>query len=355
MNCSRDIQESDHLRHLVWDRDSGTNLPKVIKDAAWLQGALAADTVFAFQWDARAGVSRRSANALEILGFAPHETVTAKRFLAQIHPADRGLLNACVRGVRPGNPAYTVSFRFARPDGRQIWLEETSRAEFDTTGRLLYLRGLTRDVSWRRRHDEHQAMVLTELDHRVKNLLARVGAVISATRRQAASVDEYASALEGRIASLVNAHALLRDGRGASLSELAQNQLAPYATVGNTTLAGPEVTLSLEATEAMAMVLHELVTNGVKYGALSITDGHVAIQWRRNLDGSLRVDWREIGGPTINAQPTPGYGISLVRDLVQHELGGKVEFQCMQSGVNCTMILPAEHVHPSAWHPGDDT
>src|SRR5262249_15653585 len=149
----------------------------------------------AFQWDARSGMSQRSANAAEILGFDSDQVLTAERFLAQIDPEDRKLLKASMRDVGPDNPAYCISFRFARPDGRHIWLEETARGDFDATGHLLRLRGLTRDISLRRRLDEHQAMLLTEFDHRVKNVLLRVAAVVSATRGQVSSVDEYANAL----------------------------------------------------------------------------------------------------------------------------------------------------------------
>ena len=314
------------------------------QDIPWLEGALAADTVLAFQWDARTRVSQRSANAAAILGFGSDVAVTAERFRAQVHPADRKLLDARLQGVRPDNPAYTISFRFERPDGRQIWLEETSRAEFDATGSLLRLKGLTRDISLRRRLDEHQAMLLTELDHRVKNLLSRVAAVASATRRQSASVDEYATALDGRIASLLNAHVLMRQTAGVNLSTLAHRQLAPYAAPGNITLTGPDVTLSPEATEALAMTMHELVTNAVKYGALSATGGQVTIQWRRDLDGTLCVNWREIGGPAIDGQPKPDYGMCLIRDLIPHELAGRVELQFSPSGVDCTISIPTEQV-----------
>ena len=187
-------------------------------------------------------------------------------------------------------------------------------------------------------------MLVTELDHRVKNLLSRVTAVVSATRRQSASVDEYATALNGRIASLLDAHVLMGQSAGVSLSVLARRQFAPYAALGNTTLAGPDVTLLPDAAEALAMTLHKLVTNAAKYGALSATGGQVTIQWRRDLDGTLCVNWREIGGPAIDGQPKPDYGMCLIRDLIPHELAGRVELQFSPSAVDCTMNIPAKFV-----------
>lgn len=347
MSSSRDVRESEHAR-TARRHDRSARLPWTRgedgQDNAWLQGALSADAVCAFQWDARSRISRHSANASEILGLAPNEAVSAERFMALVHPADRGLLESCVRGVRPDNPAYTISFRFVRPDGPTIWLEETSRAEFDATGRLLRLTGLTRDISLRRRLDEHQARLLTELDHRVKNLLARVAAVVSATRDQAASVDEFAAALEGRITSLVNAHVMIGQSADVNLSALAHLQIAPYAAQGNTTISGPDVKLSPAATDAMAMVLHELVTNAAKYGALSSSSGHVLVQWHRELDGALSISWREVGGPTIGDQRKAGYGTGLIRDIIPHELAGKVELRYRTSGVECAITIPAAQV-----------
>ena len=357
MNHCRGVQEPQQERSHSWKRDTGSRLPVTRRqDNDWLQDALLAGSVLAFEWDALTRTSQRSANAAEILGFGPDEAVTAKRFLAQIHPDDRRLLNSCMRGIRPDNPTYTISFRFVRPDGRRIWLEETSRAEFDAVGRLLKMRGLTRDISLRRRLDEHQAMLLTEFDHRMKNLLSRMGAVVSAAREQTTTVDEYANALEKRIASLVDAHVLMGQRGAISLSELTRRHLAPFAVAGNSTLSGPTVALSLEAGEAMAMILHELVTNAAKYGALSVTGGHVMVRWRQGSDGTLRIHWREVDGPTITDQPKLSYGVSLVRDLIPHELGGTVEFRFAPGGVICTIGIPAAHVRgePNPPTPHDD-
>lgn len=163
-------------------------------------------------------------------------------------------------------------------------------------------------------------MLLTEFDHQVKNVLSRVAAVVSATRGQVRSVDEYANALEGRISSLANAHELMGQGRAVSLSELVRRQLAPYAVAGNPALTGPDLTLSSEAAEAIALVLHELVTNAANYGALSVTGGQVMVKWEQRPGGALSINWRQVGGPTITDQPDTGYDLSLIRDLVPHEL-----------------------------------
>jgi PAS domain S-box-containing protein len=116
-----------------------------------LQEALTAGGVMAFDWNARTGLSRRSENAAQILGLEPQQTFNATQFLARVHPDDRARFKSLVRGVRPDSPSYSVTFRFIRPDGREVWFEEASRAEFDADGRAVRLKGLTLDITERKR------------------------------------------------------------------------------------------------------------------------------------------------------------------------------------------------------------
>ena len=124
---------------------------------ARLQEALAAGAVTAFEWDVRTDLSRHSENVAQVLGFDPQQTVSGSSFLTRVHPDDRARFKALVRGVRPDGPSYAVTFRFIRPDGREMWLEETGRAEFDAEGRFVRLKGLTRDITERKWAEERQA------------------------------------------------------------------------------------------------------------------------------------------------------------------------------------------------------
>src|SRR2546428_186291 len=162
---------------------------------ARLQEALTVGAVMAFEWGPRSGLSQRSENAAQILGFDPRQAFTAAQFLARVHPDDRAGFKALINKVSVDSPGYSVTFRFVRPDGREVWLEETSRAEFDAAGRVVRLKGLTRDITRRKEAEQRQDLLIAELDHRVKNVLARVAAVVTHTRQRCGSMDEFVKAL----------------------------------------------------------------------------------------------------------------------------------------------------------------
>jgi PAS domain S-box-containing protein len=315
---------------------------------ARLQEALTAGGVMAFEWIARSKASQRSDNAAQILGFDQKQAFSATAFLERVHPDDREQFKALIHSVRPERPSYRMTFRFGCPDGRQIWLEESSRAEFDSTGRCVRLKGLTLDITERKQSDERQGMLIAELDHRVKNLLARVAVISAYTRQGSNSIDQFVEVLDRRIQSMANAHSLLSQSRwsGVNLADLVHNQLAPYATTANTTIGGPDVTLTPTTTQAVAMALHELVTNAVKYGALSSPNGHVSVNWDRHQgDGGtphVEIEWRETGGPAVGKPSKLGYGTSLIRELIPHELGGTVDLAFASSGVCCKIDVPIE-------------
>ena len=146
---------------------------------------------------------------------------------------------------------------------------------------------------------------------------------------------------------MADAHALLSRNRwdGVDLAELVRSQLAPNATDANATIDGPNVTLTVAATQALAMVLHELVTNAAKYGALSTPHGRVEVSWNRGTGedaANLSIAWREIGGPAVAASPDCRYGVSIIRDLIPHELGGSVDLAFASGGVCCKIEIPLE-------------
>jgi two-component sensor histidine kinase/PAS domain-containing protein len=252
----------------------------------------------------------------------------------------RGVAHAedCARAFRVSEPTYT---EIKLADGRTIAANYQPMPDGGWVA-------IHQDITERKKAEEHQQLLLSELDHRVRNVLARVAVVAMYTRQGSTSIDEFVRALDGRIQSMADAHALLSQNRwlGVGLADLVRRQLAPYTTARNTVISGPDITLSAAATQAVAMVLQELVTNAVKYGALSTSDGQVIVSWdhQPDRDGATRlaIAWQETGGPPANADSRSSYGTSLIRGLIPRELGGTVNLVLGPDGACCDIQIPLE-------------
>jgi two-component sensor histidine kinase len=247
-----------------------------------------------------------------------------------------------------------AEYRIVLSTGEVRWIERRGSISYDE-GRPERIVGVNIDVTERKRTEERQRVLVAELDHRVKNTLATVSAVVSHTRQDSRSASDFAVALEGRLRSMAATHELLgaRWWQGVSLTELVRRELAPYAADNNTELNGPEVVLRAETGQAMAMVLHELATNAAKYGALSTNKGRVSIRWDRRFNGHpprLVLEWREIGGPPVIAPGSPSYGTSTIRDLIPYEFGGTVDLVFAPEGVRCRLKLPDEWLSDGSGH-----
>jgi light-regulated signal transduction histidine kinase (bacteriophytochrome)/CheY-like chemotaxis protein len=200
----------------------------------------------------------------------------------------------------------------------------------------------------RARNEERQALLLAELDHRVKNTLANIQALMRHSESDGITLKDYVTGLERRIKSMAHAHSLLSESRweGASLRRLAAEELAQFEGPGaaRTAIAGPDVTLDAKAALALSLVLHELATNAAKHGALSGTGGRVDVVWELDAARDLRLAWRESGGPRV-AEPTrSGFGRQLIENAVAYELDSETELRFAPDGVACDIRVPAEFV-----------
>jgi two-component sensor histidine kinase len=170
-----------------------------------------------------------------------------------------------------------------------------------------------------RRAAEHQRMLVAELNHRVKNILATISAIASRTQSASVSAADFVAKLAGRIQSMAATHELIsrREWNGIPVQELVQRELAPYMGKNKSDIHGPDLILTPDAGQAVSIVLHELATNAAKYGALSTTNGRVSVQWNRvrngNADPCLWIKWRETGGPTVQIPRNSSYGTDVIQ------------------------------------------
>src|SRR5262245_40100694 len=266
--------------------------------------------------------------------------VTAEQWLSRVHRDDIQRLRADhIRAFKDQRSELVSEVRIVRPGGEVRWLEARSLIAYDHAGRAVRMTGVYIDVTERRSSEDHKKMLIAELDHRVKNMLACVAAIAKRSQERSRSVQEFLNVLNGRINSLANAHALLSRSRweGVGVDELVRSELARCTNDGNHLIEGPDLVLTAEATQSLAMVLHELTTNATKYGALSNRCGQVSVCWSQRSSSKskecLALEWRETGGPPIAVQGPSGYGSSVIRDLIPYELGGSVDYVLAPEGV----------------------
>jgi PAS domain S-box-containing protein len=317
---------------------------------AQLDLAHKAARVGSYTYDCIAGTMRIWRASAPIWGIS-HSTmeISSEQWRARVHRDDVQRLRAeHIRALKDRRRELVNEFRFVRPGGEVRWIEARSLIAYDHAGRAERMTGVYIDVTERRIAEDHKNLLIAELDHRVKNVLACVAAVAQQSRECSRSADHFLDVLNGRIDSLANAHALLSRSRweGVGVGELVRSELARCTSDSNHLIEGPDVVLVAEATQPLAMVLHELTTNATKYGALSRRCGRVSVCWgwqsSCNLQECLALEWRETGGPPIAARGPSGYGSTVIRDLIPYELGGSVDYVLAPEGVRCRVELPTK-------------
>ena len=252
------------------------------------------------------------------------------------------------RAFRERWQEYSGEYRLVGSSGEVRWIEARVFVSYGSDGRAQRVVGVDIDVTTRKHVEEHQRTLNAELDHRVKNMLATISAIIIQTPKVNSSLADYVAGLDERIKSLARTHELLSHSRwhGVSLEEIVRRELAPYLA-DNAEIGGPLVTLKAEAAQALGIVLHELATNAAKHGAFSKPGGRLSLQWwwlRNGSPGRLAIEWQELGGPPVREPTQPGYGTSIVRELIPFELGGTADLDFATNGLQCRMEIPADWV-----------
>jgi two-component sensor histidine kinase len=220
--------------------------------------------------------------------------------------------------------------------GRRTFL--LNACPFGVPGRSARLALLSfHDVTALKEAGERMRMLAHEVDHRAKNQLAVLQAMVHFTRGH--TPEAIKTAIEGRIRALSKAHTLLAESRwtGANLRTLVDEEISPYCLEGTSgaVVDGPNVVLPPQPAQLIAMVLHELATNAAKYGALSVPEGRVKIQWLYTLHGKLVLRWTETDGPSVKPPSHQGFGTRLLDQVVRAQLNGETRFDWRSEGLAC--------------------
>jgi len=214
-------------------------------------------------------------------------------------------------------------------------------------GDIIGLTCASLDVTERKEGEAHLRLLLRELTHRSKNLLAVIQAMARQTARHARSVDAFLGQFASRLQALSASHDLLvrKSWYGASVGELIRSQLTPYLDHEETQVEvnGPAVTLNPEGAQNLGLALHELAANAAKFGSLSVPNGRIAIRWdRRDHDDgqALAIDWRERDGPRVKPRRKQGFGSMVIERNLARTLDAGVELRFDPEGLHCQIVIP---------------
>jgi PAS domain S-box-containing protein len=264
-----------------------------------------------------------------------------------LHPDDRSrTFEVWGNSVVSGEP-YDIEHRVKMRNGEYRWARSRAYPRRDDAGRIVKWYGTTEDIHERKVAEERQALLVNELNHRVKNTLATVQSIAMQTLRNLPDPSAR-DRLSTRLVALSRAHDVLtREGwEGADLRLIVETVVAPYrGVVSRFSVAGPYIRLAPTVSLTLAMALNELCTNAAKYGALSAEGGRIEIDWKV-ADERLQLRWEEKGGPAVEPPAERGFGSRLVERQLAHELNGMVQLQFLPSGVVCEIEAPLNAVVP---------
>jgi PAS domain S-box-containing protein len=320
----------------------------LLEREAELMAALDAGSLAIFDFDHAEGRMKPSPRLSELYGYPPDHILTLEDIRARYHPDDVRLIwnKRDSDQDDPSTRYFEWTLRLLFPDGSIRWVNGRGEYVRDRKGRICRSRGVLMDITERKRWEEHQQLLINELNHRVKNTLTTVQSIASQTLRNASTMEEARSALESRLFALSRAHDVLtrENWDSANLRDVVGEAMAPYRHERENRLdvQGPDARVPPRMALALAMALQELATNAVKYGALSNATGTVSICWR--VAGKeaprLQLSWSEKGGPPVEAPRRRGFGTRLIERSLAHDLNGQAEIRFSADGVICTVDAP---------------
>lgn len=309
---------------------------------AWLAAIIASsdDAIISKNLDGIITSWNRAAERL--LGYTATEAIG--RHISMLAPTGReGEMTEILRRIRRGEQVDHFDTIRRRKDGQLVNVSLTVSPIRNAAGEIVGASKIARDITARKAAEEKQRLLLTELSHRVKNMLASVQSIAQRSLTPDRSIEEGREALLQRLQALAHTHDLLTKSRweGASLAALVGAELAPYSQ--RTTIAGEDVTLTPSAALTLGLILHELATNAAKYGAFSRNEGQVDLGWtiQPGADGPLlHLVWREQGGPAVQPPRRRGFGRQLIEGAVAHNLQGDAKLEFAADGVRYDMTVP---------------
>lgn len=302
-----------------------------------------------WEWLLDAGTVSWSDECFRLLGYAPGEVEPSVAALAErVHPDDVAAVSSQFeRAIGLAQPFHQV-FRCLRCDGSVRWCEARSRIERDPVGKPVRMLGVVVDITEHKLAEERQRLMVQELHHRVKNSLATVQAIAGLTARTTVDVRSFHQSFCSRLESLSRTHTTLvtNNWQFINIGELLSSELGSFQDAAGERIsyAGPAFELPSSIGLALGLAIHELMTNAVKYGALSVPQGRVDISWNVGAedDGEplLKLSWVERDGPPVSAPVHKGFGTTLLQKVFALQYGAQSELEYCRSGLRFSTAIP---------------
>lgn len=317
---------------------------KLERDQAHLAAIVASSADAIISHDLAETITSWNAGAEKIYGYTADEMIGQPMATllddAQIDEWPNNLAR-----LRQGMPVTDIDISRVTKGDRVIYVSLTISPMRDAQGTIIGASAVARDIAMRKVAEDRTEMLLAELDHRVKNILAVVSSVVNQTLKAGGPPETARAEIEGRIQAISRAHSLLTDfgGIDGSLRDLVTTELSPYAQRSNVTTAGDDVVLTSRANLSIALAIHELATNSAKYGALSTDAGHLDVTWRVTGTGSeqqLEIMWLETAGPPVIPPASRGFGTRLIELSLVRGLKATVNREFLKAGVQCQIAVP---------------
>lgn len=309
-----------------------------------LQMAVETTGLGLWEWDPRTEQVLWSERNKALFGLPPDAQVDIHRYMSLIHPDDVARVQEAYRASAEGEDGgdFQVEHRTTRPDGETRWILTHGRV-LKEDGEPRMVVGTSVDVTERKAADERRALLLGELAHRAKNGLTVMMAIVAQTARSAATVGDFEAVLTARLDAMAKSQDLVTEtgGRPVPLAAVLRQVLSPFG-VGRFEIAPAfeTVTIAGQMATAIGLLMHELATNAVKYGALSVGGGRVRIDSDTAAEGRVQLVWREEGGPAVAPPSRKGFGSRvLLTALAPH--GGRVSCDYRPTGVEARVEFPA--------------
>lgn len=285
----------------------------------------------------------------EFTGQAPGQAL-GRGWLNSVHAEDFEATEKASRVSVERRTPFRAEYRIRRHDGEWRWVLDVAAPRYDKAGNFLGHIGSVIDITERYQDEERRSLLVRELNHRLKNSLAIVQTIATQTFRGIKEASGAVSAFAGRLQALADANEIgLRDDAAtASLNEVVLKITSPYREGDSDPfdLAGSDIFMSSRIAVAVGMALHELSTNAVKYGSLSVPSGRVAIAWRQTGENRAEIVWTESGGPEVAKPERAGFGSKLIERGVLMGVRGKAEIAYEPSGLVCRMEVPISDAQP---------